>query len=170
MTFKRQSWKKGQKKRYVQIQPVMQGPFWQADMQLQADWDLLRSLAARRLPPRQPLSSMSPFVGTVLPDAVQRPAPVKRIPFSETNLGDLANLAEGSPLGVSKLYEIFVQRFGSVSKRTFELRLNQLAAKSKDSFLEGSKPVWRVREEYHKLLSCHQPKASGGESREMEAA
>lgn len=135
-SFKRQSYKKGQKRKYIQLAPVTSAE------------DMIRSLKLRKLAN----ATADPFSGASMPDRIKIEQTTKKPPFPEANLPDLARMAEGSPLGVVKLYEIFAQKFGLVSKKQFELRLNQIASKTKTSFIEGHKPVWIVRDEYRSKL------------------
>lgn len=144
-TFKRQSYKKGEKKKYIQLQPLMYGPYFLG--QSHCVPDMIRTVQGRILP----CHSIDPFSGCSLPEAPRPSDLPSKLPFSEDHLPYLASIAQGSSLGLSKLYDLFVMRCGRVSKKQFELRLNQIAEKKAPS--PGTKPTWCIRPEYAKLLS-----------------
>lgn len=87
--------------------------------------------------------------------------------LSEKLLPSLAHLISKSALGVGRLYDQFVERYGIVSKRQFELRINQIASKQKDLTL--GKPVWNIRDEYLYLLQA-QPESNPVQSSDTAAA
>lgn len=137
-TFKRQSYKKGSKRRYVHLQPAMHGPASELACSVRA-----RCLGGLAWP-------MDPFYGTVVAEAQTVPA-APRIPFAESSLPHLAHLASNTALGVARLYDLFAVQHGRVSKKQFELRLNQIAEKTKA--VDTGKMVWAIRPEYRKLLA-----------------
>lgn len=162
-TFKRQSYKKGQKKRYVHLQPLMYGPYNQCTMSVVPD--VIKNIKALCLF-GNPVP-IDPFAGSILPDRLKEVSTIASVPkivFQETHLPDLAALANGSLLGVSKLYDIFALKHGRLSKKQFELRLNQIAEKSPAQ--PGKRPQWTVRPEYSKLLLDVHQTDSGRDSRD----
>ncbi len=138
-TFKRQSYKRGQKKRYIQLQPQMHGPYINNGIDMATG--IIGSFKTRILIPK-----LDPFEGTYVPDVNED---IPRVQFLESHLTYLAILSNMSTLGVAKLYELFSQKHGRVSKKQFELRLYQIAEKTKNG---SGKATWTIRPEYQKLL------------------
>lgn len=100
------------------------------------------------------MDSLDPFEGSwSLPVMVQEAPQVKgsdpKIQFTDEMIPSLAVLANGSPKSVSKLYNSFCLFNGSVSKRAFEMRLNQICYREKGGS-DGN--VWMIRQEYSHLL------------------
>ena len=57
-------------------------------------------------------------------------------------------MSNGSLLSMAKLFESFSVKHGKISKRQFELKLNQIVTKTK---IDG-KSCWTIRPEYVHLL------------------
>lgn len=153
-TFKRQSYKKGQKRRYTQLQPIILGPHW-GDQRVPEG---LAVLCTRFLGDVQMIvTPLDPFAGSFIPSPpVLKPTPdaVPKVAFVEDqHLRPLAALVNGSGLGVAKLYDLFAAVHGRISKKQFELRINQIAVKNK----VAGKGVWMVRPEYGHLLPTPEP-------------
>ncbi len=94
----------------------------------------------------------------------------KKIPFTDDLLPVLATLAHGQGHSLIKLFEMFSGKIdGRVAKRQFELKLNQIAFKTKTTTVvtekaTGSSNIWTLRPEYMHLLAPQPPSINTTES------
>lgn len=142
------------KRRHVEKTPIIVGPFRYGGLpfdgmvppEIAAITFIWAKCAAGAMP-------IDPLEGVPTPEAIGVHASSQNaVSITGDMLRILADLVNGSKQGVGKLLDLFMARLGGakVSRRQFELKLNQIASKQQPQ--PDSKPIWVIRPEFSYLI------------------
>lgn len=157
------------KRRHIEKTPIIVGPLRDTGLPLD---DMappeITSIIFTWAKPTADAMPIDPLEGVSVTEVIGAYAiPQSAISITGDMLRILAGLVNGSRQGVEKLLNLFTARLGGakVSRRHFELKLNQIASKQQPQ--PDSKPVWVIRPEFAYLME-HQLGDSVGPHQDAE--